>query len=382
VLFDRETLQENERKTLAPYASFSADSKGRKYKEPESRSRTAFQKDRDRVIHTSAFRRLEYKTQVFVNYEGDYYRTRLTHTLEVAQVARALSRALGLNEDLAETVALAHDLGHPPFGHAGEETLDRLASSVGGFDHNKQSLRIVSKLEQRYANFPGLNLCWETLEGIIKHETAYDTADDQWQPGKQPSLEAQVVNLADELAYNAHDLDDGLRSGLLNIRQIANVPLIGILMNSLGIDNQPFSREDRYLLIRELLGLAIEDAVATTVKQIRRAGARDANDVRGEEGRLVTNSARVTKQLLELRTFLHDNLYFHYRIIRMRKKADQILSQIFEAYMTSPQMLPSATYEEIELLGLRRTITDYIAGMTDRYASEEYGKLFYPNLLT
>ena len=382
MLFDRETLQENERKTLAPYASFSADTKGRKYKEAESQSRTAFQKDRDRVIHTSAFRRLEYKTQVFVNYEGDYYRTRLTHTLEVVQVARSLARALGLNEDLAETVALAHDLGHPPFGHAGEETLDRLASSVGGFDHNKQSLRIVSKLEQRYANFPGLNLCWETLEGIIKHETAYDTADAQWQPGKHPSLEAQVVNLADELAYNAHDLDDGLRSGLLNIRQIADVPLIGILMDSLGINNQPFSREDRYLLIRELLGLAIEDAVATTVKQISRAGAQHVNDVRGEQARLVTNSVKVSEQLLELRTFLHDNLYFHYRIIRMRKKADQILSQIFEAYMTSPEMLPSSTYEEVEFLGLRRTITDYIAGMTDRYASEEYGKLFYPNLLT
>ena len=382
MLFDRKTLEGNEYTTLAPYASFSANTRGRKYKEAESKSRTVFQKDRDRVIHTSAFRRLEYKTQVFVNYEGDYYRTRLTHTLEVVQVARSLARALGLNEDLTETVALAHDLGHPPFGHSGEETLNRLASSVGGFDHNKQSLRIVTKLEQRYANFPGLNLSWETLEGIIKHETSYDTPDNKWQSGKHPSLEAQVVNLADEIAYNAHDLDDGLRSGHLNIYKIAEVPLIGNLMHSLQINSQTFSREDRYLLIRELLGLVIEDVITTTVKQVMTAGVRHATDVREAPNRLVATSDHLSKQLLELRSFLHDNLYFHYRVIRMRKKADKILSQIYDAYMTSPEMLPSVTYEHAKVLGLGRTVTDYIAGMTDRYAIEEHGKLFNPHSLT
>jgi dGTPase len=382
VLFGRKTLEMNERKTLAPYASFSADTRGRRYTETEGRSRTAFQKDRDRVIHTSAFRRLEYKTQVFVNYQGDYYRTRLTHTLEVVQVARSLARALGLNEDLAETVALAHDLGHPPFGHAGEQTLDRLAAPVGGFDHNKQSLRIVTKLEQRYDSFPGLNLTWDTLEGIIKHETAYDTPDNEWEPDKHPGLEAQVVNLADELAYNTHDLDDGLRSGHLTASQLAQVPLIGSLMDSLEIRFEQFTREDRYLLVRKLLGLAIEDAVMATLDQLHGTGVQDIHDVRGEQSRLVTNSAIVSEQLLELKEFLHRNLYFHYRIVRMRRKADHILSQVFEAYIATPEMLPQATQKQVESLGLTRAVTDYLAGMTDRYAGDEYGKLFHPDSLT
>ena len=236
MIYTRERLEEREAETLAPYAALAAKSRGRSYPERESRHRTAFQKDRDRVIHTSAFRRLEYKTQVFVNYEGDHNRTRLTHTLEVAQVAKSITRALGLNDDLAETVALAHDLGHPPFGHAGEDTLNRLARTEGGFDHNRQSLRVVTELERRYPDFPGLNLTWETLEGIMKHETEYDLPglgfSGDWEPDLQPSLEAQVVNVADELAYNAHDLEDGLRSGHLTPPQIAEVPIVGQLMAS------------------------------------------------------------------------------------------------------------------------------------------------------
>ena len=382
MVYGRELLEANERRTLAPYASLAADSRGRKYSERESSFRTAFQKDRDRVIHTSAFRRLEYKTQVFVNYEGDYYRTRLTHTLEVVQVARSIARALGLNEDLTETIALAHDLGHPPFGHAGEKTLDRLASAAGGFDHNRQSLRIVTRLERRYADFPGLNLTWETLEGIMKHETAYDVPDSEWEPDRRPSLEAQVVNIADELAYNAHDLDDGLRSGYLTAHRIANVPLIGVLFQRLGISSESFGSADRYLLIRELLGLAIEDAVTATQRRLEAGEIASVADVREAPEKLVTNSPEVAGQLGELKDFLYHNLYYHHRLIRMTRKADHILSRIFEAYLSSPEMLPTEVQVQTEMLGLERAVTDYLAGMTDRYAGDEYRRLFDPHTLT
>ena len=382
MVYGRDLLEANERRTLAPYASLAADSRGRKYSERESSFRTAFQKDRDRVIHTSAFRRLEYKTQVFVNYEGDYYRTRLTHTLEVVQVARAIARALGLNEDLTETIALAHDLGHPPFGHAGEKTLDRLASAAGGFDHNRQSLRIVTRLEHRYADFPGLNLTWETLEGIIKHETAYDVPDSEWEPDRHPGLEAQVVNIADELAYNAHDLDDGLRSGHLTAHQIANVPLIGALFQRLGISSGSFGSADRYLLIRKLLGLAIEDAVTATQRRLEAEGIESVDDVREAPEKLVTNSPEVTGRLGELKGFLYHNLYYHHRLIRMTRKADHILSRIFDAYLSSPEMLPTEVQVQTEILGLERAVTDYLAGMTDRYAGDEYRRLFDPHTLT
>lgn len=382
MVYGRELLEANERRTLAPYASLAADSRGRRYSERESSFRTAFQKDRDRVIHTSAFRRLEYKTQVFVNYEGDYYRTRLTHTLEVVQVARSIARALGLNEDLTETIALAHDLGHPPFGHAGEKTLDRLASAAGGFDHNRQSFRIVTRLERRYADFPGLNLTWETLEGIMKHETAYDVPDSEWEPDRRPSLEAQVVNIADELAYNAHDLDDGLRSGYLTAHRTANVPLIGVLFQRLGISGESFGSADRYLLIRELLGLAIEDAVTATQRRLEAGEIASVADVREAPEKLVTNSPEVAGQLGELKDFLYHNLYCHHRLIRMTRKADHILSRIFEAYLSSSEMLPTEVQVQAEMLGLERAVTDYLAGMTDRYAGDEYRRLFDPHTLT
>jgi dGTPase len=378
----RELLEAVEQRTLAPYASLAIASRGRVHPEAESAFRTAWQKDRDRVIHTNAFRRLEYKTQVFVNTEGDHYRTRLTHTIEVAQVTRSIARALGLNEDLAETIALAHDLGHPPFGHAGENSLNRLARDFGGFDHNKQTLRVVTNLERRYPEFPGLNLTWETLEGIMKHETEYDVPDAEWEPSKQPGLEAQVVNIADELAYNAHDLDDGLRSGHLSPQQIREVPLIAEMMQELGLEGKPFTSQDRYLLIRELLGLMIDDAIRHTDATLREKGVETVDDVRSSATKLVGNTPELTAKLAELKAFLYRNFYFHYRLIRMTRKADDILDRIYHAYVEAPDMLPPSVRTRAGERGLERAIIDYLAGMTDRYASQEYRRLFDPNALT
>ena len=382
MLVTREMLERNERQDLAPYAALAAESRGRVHKEGESAHRTAYQKDRDRVVHTSAFRRLEYKTQVFVNTEGDHYRTRLTHTLEVAQVARSIARALGLNEDLSETIALAHDLGHPPFGHAGEKVLNELAADFGGFDHNKQTLRVVTRLERRYSAFPGLNLTWETLEGIMKHETEYDLPDADWEPDKQPGLEAQVVNSADELAYNAHDLDDGLGSGHLTPEQIQEVPVIGNLMKELGLSAARFRDQDRYLLVRELLGLMIDDAVVHTAGAIEAAGVRTVSDVRNLDVKLIGNSPELAPQLKELKAFLYENFYFHHRLIRMTMKARHILERIYHAYMETPKMLPPSVLGLAEDRGLERAVIDYLAGMTDRYVGKEYQRLFAPDVLT
>ncbi len=382
MLYTREKLDAAERLTLAPYASLAGETRGRVHHESESSYRTAFQKDRDRVVHTSAFRRLEYKTQVFVNYEGDYYRTRLTHTLEVVQVGKSVARALGLNEDLTETIALAHDLGHPPFGHAGEKALDRLAKEVGGFDHNKQSLRVVTELEERYPDFPGLNLTWETLEGIMKHETEYDLPAPDWEPDKQPSLEAQVVNIADELAYNAHDLDDGLRSGILTPGQIADIPLVGALMDALELRPGNFTNQARYVLIRELLGKVIEDAIFHTDACLKELNVASTDDVRGAEHKIVASSPEMHERLRELKNFLYQNFYFHYRLIRMTRKADHILARIFDAYTASPTMLPTEVQKATEARGLERAVTDYLASMTDRFAGDEYARLFDPHALT
>jgi dGTPase len=319
---------------------------------------------------------------VFVNYEGDYYRTRLTHTLEVVQVARAISRALGLNEDLAETVALAHDLGHPPFGHAGERTLDRLAADIGGFDHNRQSLRIVTELERRYPGFAGLNLTWETLEGIMKHETEYDLVDPTFDDDTRPSLEAQVVNAADELAYNAHDLDDGLRSGHLHATQVAEVGIIARLMERLNVDPAHFDNRARYALVRELLGVMIEDTIRHTHEAIEAAGVASVGDVRALPGTLVTSGPELSVELSELKRFLYAHLYRHHRQIRMTRKADHILERIYTAYLGQPEMLPPDVRSEAERLGAARAIVDYLAGMTDRYVTDEYRRLFEPTALT
>jgi dGTPase len=382
MLFSRAILERNEALTLAGYASLSAASRGRVYPEDESTYRTAFQKDRDRVIHTSAFRRLEYKTQVFANYEGDYYRTRLTHTLEVVQVSKSIARALGLNEDLTETIALAHDLGHPPYGHAGERTLNRLAKDMGGFDHNKQSLRVVTELEQRYPDFAGLNLTWETLEGIMKHEADYEVPDSKWEPDQQPSLEAQVVNLADELTYNAHDLDDGLRSGILGPAQVMAVPLIGELMTVLDLVPNAFSSQSRFTLIREFLGMMIGDTIQSTHQGLEASQIKTIHDVRTASHTFVTTSEKLKVQLKELQHFLYQHFYFHYRLIRMTKKADHILERIFAAYTASPNMLPVEIQKNMEARGLERSVIDYLASMTDRYVADEYSKLFDPHVKT
>ncbi len=382
MLFNRERLEQNEAATLAPYASLASQTRGRIYPEEESTYRTAYQKDRDRVIHTSAFRRLEYKTQVFVNYEGDYYRTRLTHTLEVAQVSKSIARALGLNEDLAETIALAHDLGHPPFGHAGERTLNRLTKDIGGFDHNQQSLRVVTELENRYDEFPGLNLTWEVLEGIMKHEDDYTVPDTTWGKSKQASLEAQVVNLADELAYNAHDLDDGLRSGHLTPKQICNVPIIGELMHTLSLTPEHFTQRERHRLIRELLGLMVMDTIRETNSRLEANHIKTVQDVRNLKSNLASTSKSLTKQLRELKAFLFQNLYRHYRLVRMITKADTVLERIFQAYLTSPEMLPNEVQDCVKKYGHMRALTDYLANMTDRFVGEEYQRLFDPQALT
>ncbi len=382
MIYTRERLEQLEADTLAPYAVLARSSRGRSYPEGPSKYRTAFQKDRDRVIHTSAFRRLEYKTQVFVNYEGDHYRTRLTHTLEVAQVAKSITRALGLNDDLAETIALAHDLGHPPFGHAGERTLHRLAHDEGGFDHNKQSLRVVTELEHRYPDFPGLNLTRETLEGMMKHETEVERSTEARETDNGPSLEAQVVNLADELAYNAHDLEDGLRGGHLTPPQIAEVPLVGELMTRLGLNPHHFGDPERYVLIRELLGLTIESAIRETDRQLGVHDIKTLGDVRNAPTKLVCTEGALSAQLGELKAFLYENLYYHFRQIRMTKKADRILEALFCAYTETPKMLPWELQRRVEEKGVVRTVTDYLAGMTDRYAVDEYRRLFDPQSLT
>ena len=386
MLFTREMLLARERADLAPYATFSDVSRGRRFEEGESAYRTPYQKDRDRVLHTTAFRRLEYKTQVFVNYEGDYYRTRLTHTLEVAQVARSLAVALGLNETLAETVALAHDLGHPPFGHAGERILNGLMQGHGGFEHNRQSLRIVTRLEERYEGFPGLNLTWETLEGIVKHESIYDSPETQdmpeYEPTWGPSLEAQVANVADETAYNAHDLDDGLRSGLITPRDLVGLAVWDRLCAQLGLDPEHISERERRVLIRELLGWMIGDLISESDRRIEAAGIQTLEDVRRHGAPLIGHTQEARELLSDLKRFLFGRLYSNYRVVRQVHKADHFLSTLFGAYLKRPAMLPPGVQGREKQYGLERAVCDYLAGMTDRYAMEEYRKLYDPYVRT
>ncbi len=378
-MFNRAKLEANERLTLAPYAVLSAESKGRLHFEEESAYRTVFQKDRDRVIHTGAFRRLEYKTQVFVNTEGDHYRTRLTHTLEVAQVAKTIARALGVNEDLTETVALAHDLGHPPFGHAGENILNALMRGSGGFDHNKQSFRVVTKLEKRYQDWEGLNLAWETLEGMVKHETESDITEvNNFEPTWKASLEAQIANIADETAYNTHDLDDGLRSGLLSDSMLKDLKVWQRFTAELGLDPSRVSEFERRVLIRELLGWVITDIITTTDAALIKRNISSLNDVRQAKSTVVCHSDEVGAELKELKGFLYANLYRHYRKERQVHKAEHILSALFDAFIKRPSMMPTGARSRIELVGLERAVCDYLAGMTDRFAMDEYSRLFDP----
>lgn len=371
-----------ERPDLAPYAARSEKSHGRRHHETFRDERTAFSRDRDRIIHCAAFRRLEYKTQVFVNHEGDYFRTRLTHSLEVAQIARGIARRLLLNEDLVEALALAHDLGHTPFGHTGEEVLNRLMEGYGGFEHNRQCLRIVEFLEERYPDFCGLNLTWETREGIIKHSGSadflYPEARD-YRPGVPPTLEAQIIDLADEIAYNNHDIDDGLKAGYITLEELRKVPLWEDAFSEVGNKFPSLDRSRHvYQTISTLIGKLIGDVVTTTHANIGACGIKTMDDVRRNKERVVAFSSPIEEQNAILKRFLRDRLYKHYKVERMRVKVERILTIIFESYLHTPSLLPAEYHRKFELYGKERTICDLVAGMTDRYALDEYKRLFEP----
>ena len=364
---------------MAPYACDPAQSRGRRYPEPAAPTRSAFQRDRDRIVHSTAFRRLEYKTQVFVNHEGDHFRTRLTHSLEVAQIARGVARALGLNEDLAEAISLAHDLGHTPFGHAGQDALNACMRDHGGFEHNLQSLRIVDRLEQRYAAFSGLNLCFETREGILKHCSREKAAKlgelgMRFLNSTQPSLEAQICNLADEIAYNNHDIDDGLRSGLVSLEQLEEVSLFR--ENLIHVKRTTGDLSGRRLIhetVRHMINALVIDLIETTRANIACCKPQTLDDVRNAPP-LVGFSEGMREAQREMKRFLRNNLYQHYQVLRMTRKAERIINDLFLVFLNDVRLLPSE-YRGDDDQAARR-VADYIAGMTDRYAIKEHGRLF------
>ena len=374
-------IHAQEDKFLAAYAMKSADSRGRKYPEKEHPYRSAYQRDRDRIIHSAAFRRLEYKTQVFVNHEGDYYRTRLTHTIEVAQIGRTIAMALGLNVDLTEAICLAHDLGHTPFGHSGEEALDELMRRQGGFNHNRQGLRVVDILEERYPDFPGLNLSWEVREGIVKHSSKFDEACvvKELAPSEFPSLETQVADIADEIAYDNHDIDDGLTSGLLREEDLQKLALWQQISKDISHKYGTISEEQRkYMIIRSLINLQVTDLIGSTQAEVSRLKLKSWRDAKKLDRKAVAFSKQMRALRQPLRALLMDKLYHHYRVIRMSDKAKRFIAELFKVYLNRPQALPPGVQKRIPQDGVRKVICDYIAGMTDRYALDEYKKLFYP----
>ncbi len=365
---------------LAPYAADPTCTRGRRYAEPQARGRTDFQRDRDRIIHSTAFRRLEYKTQVFVNHEGDLFRTRLTHSLEVAQIGRAIARTLRLNEDLVEAVSLAHDLGHTPFGHAGQDALAECMQPHGGFEHNLQSLRVVDELEERYGAFNGLNLTFESREGILKHcsvENARKLGElgERFILRRQPGLEAQIANLADEIAYNNHDIDDGLRSQLITLEQLEEVPLFA--RHAAPVREQfPGIAERRMIheTVRRMINTLIVDLTQESSRRIAAAAPTSIDDVR-KAGPLIAFSASLRAEADELKRFLYDNLYRHYRVMRMTTKARRIVRELFAAFDDEPRLLP-ADHQARAMQDKARVIADYVAGMTDRYAIREHRRLY------
>jgi dGTPase len=375
----REELEALERQFLSPYAQFSADTRGRKYKEEPPEWRTEYQRDRDRVIHSRAFRRLEYKTQVFLNGTGDHLRTRLTHTMEVTGISRNISRALKLNEDLAETIALAHDLGHSPFGHKGETVLNRLMKGHGGFEHNRQSLRIVEELEQKYPRFSGLNLTWEVREGLVKHYTAYDhPSKRKGFEAKSSSLEAQVANLADEIAYYSHDLDDGLDSGLLSEPQLRrHVCLWRQATQTVEREYEKLPDEcRRYFIIRCIIDMQVKDVVYNSEKLIMRADVQSADEVRLQPRALIQYSPPRRALNLELRNFLYKNLYFNEVVNEPHVRARRILEELFAYYLNNHLELGNQARRRAKRDGWARAVCDYMAGMTDRYALQQHQRLF------
>lgn len=375
----RVELEEIERRILAPYAQFSAETRGRKYREAPPEWRTQYQRDRDRIIHSRAFRRLEYKTQVFLNGTGDHLRTRLTHTMEVAAISRNIARPLKLNEDLAEAIALAHDLGHSPFGHKGESVLDDLMKKHGGFEHNRHSLRIVEELEQKYPDFPGLNLSWEVREGLVKHYTAFD------HPGKRDgfdaknsSLEAQIANLADEVTYYSHDLDDGLESGLLSEKELARevrtwADAARLVKKEHG--NLPDERR-RYFTIRTIIDLEVKDVVETSERLILASGVQSADEVRLFSRALVRYSPERRRLNIQLRKYLYKYLYFAPAVNEPHLRAKQFLRDLFTYYVKHPSEIGERAQQRIDKIGIHRAVCDYLAGMTDRYVMQEHGRIF------
>ncbi|MBU1727177.1 MAG: deoxyguanosinetriphosphate triphosphohydrolase [Candidatus Omnitrophica bacterium] len=382
-MLNQKQIKEFEEKFLAPYAMKSADTRGRIHKEEEHPYRSAYQRDRDRIVHSAAFRRLEYKTQVFVNHEGDYYRTRLTHTIEVSQIARTIASALRLNADLTEAIALAHDLGHTPFGHSGEEALDELMTKHGGFNHNMQGLRVVDYLEERYVEFPGINLTWEVREGIVKHSSAFDRSVKikGLAPKESPTLETQVVDIADEIAYDNHDLDDGITSGLLKETDLEKLKLWNNIYREISGKYATIEEDKRkYLIIRSLINLQVTDLIRQTEKNLRELKLSSPGDVKklNKNNKVVAFSKEMAAMRKPLRGLLMDKLYHHYRVIRMSNKAKLFIKELFEFYMEKPDGLPTQVQKRIAKDGVRLAVCDYIAAMTDRYALDEYKKLFDP----
>ncbi|HEY3760216.1 MAG TPA: deoxyguanosinetriphosphate triphosphohydrolase [Verrucomicrobiae bacterium] len=375
----RQELEQIERKILAPYAQFSGDSRGRIYAESPPQWRTQYQRDRDRVIHSRAFRRLEYKTQVFLSGSGDHLRNRLTHTIEVSAVARNIATALELNTDLAETIALAHDLGHSPFGHKGETVLARLMKGHGGFEHNLQSLRIVELLEQKYPGFPGLNLTWEVREGLAKHHTSYDHPEQRKGfEAKNSSLEAQIANLADEITYYSHDLDDGLDSGLLLEKKlIKDVRIFAQAARQVKKDHGRLADECRqYFIIRTIIDMQIHDVVENSERLILAAKVDSANEVRRYPKALIQHSPLRRELNLELRDYLYKNLYYNNVVHEPNKRAVKMLEELFNYFLKHPRDIGESAQKRVKKTGLHRAVCDYIAGMTDRYVMQEYQRIF------
>jgi dGTPase len=366
---------------LAPYAMKSYESRGRAHKEEEHSYRSAYQRDRDRIIHSAAFRRLEYKTQVFVNHEGDYYRTRLTHTLEVSQIARTIASALRLNVDLVEAIALAHDLGHTPFGHSGEDALNELMAKFGGFNHNIQGLRVVDILEERYPEFPGLNLTWEVREGIVKHSSAFDKMGriKEFRPSEQPALETQVVDIADEIAYDNHDLDDGLTSGLIKESDLEELELWNTTYKKTLAKYKGLDREKiKFQVIKSLIDIQVTDLIRQTEKNIKSLHLDSWQKAKKTKKKVVIFSKDMIELRRPLRKFLMERLYYHYRVTRMANKAKRFIKELFKIYVENPQQLPAHIQKRTAHDPVERVVCDYIAGMTDRYALDEYKKLFDP----
>ena len=388
-------MSDSGQKQLAAFAANEKQSRGRRFSETPPNNRTEYQRDRDRIVHSAAFRRLEYKTQVFVNHEGDMFRTRLTHTIEVAQIARSIARMLSLNEDLTEAISLAHDLGHTPFGHAGQDALNHCMKDAGGFEHNMQSLRIIDKLEEKYAEFDGLNLTFETREGILKHCSRKNAENlgelgERFLKGEQPGLEAQIANVADEIAYNNHDVDDGLRAGLITIEQLGDVALFAeqyeIVKNT--YPNLPIRRVT-HEVIRRMINRQVTDVLDNSCKNITEKNITTVDGVRNAGIKIITFGEEMKKQNQELKHFLRLNLYQHYRVHRMTSKAEKVLRSLYEAFTGDNRLLPQTHYEKvIQARSDRgdsysaRIVADYIAGMTDRYAIKEYERIYNPVYLT